>query len=296
MGIVCNIAGHKWNKLADGSDGCTCVRCGERRDEGHVFQFEIYEERDFVRHVRTCREVCSVCGKPREVEHDWNGCRCSRCDAIRDQGHSWGKPFSTKSKTHHSMVCRTCGSSKRSPHSFERIKGGIQRCTECCFEIKPTPKFKTPKSESDYYANLIASGKVGYYDIETKRGQIYVLYGDHVTTVPALVRLFTALANNNGADNYAPKTIADKLNEIAAEHPEKTDEIGAAFAKIACDERVHIYWRSWVIEHDWIKDPELLEKARKSVERWCKDHPCSQADIDYENAMIAADSGIGRSG
>ena len=187
-----------------------------------------------------------------------------------------------------------CGEVESSPHAFESIKGGVERCTECGFELKrkSKPKFSSATHESDYYAKLIASGEVDYYGIESKNGQRFVKYCDHVTTVPALTRLFIALADNNGADNYAPKGIARKLNDIASERPEKAEEVGSAFAQIACDERVHIYWRSWVAEHDWIKDPEQLKEARESVERWREAHPRSQADIDYENAMIASDSGL----
>ncbi|MBR3311692.1 MAG: hypothetical protein IKG15_07750, partial [Solobacterium sp.] len=29
MGFVCKITGHKWHKMPDGKDGCTCSRCGE---------------------------------------------------------------------------------------------------------------------------------------------------------------------------------------------------------------------------------------------------------------------------
>ena len=34
MGLACRITGHKWHKLPDGKDGCTCSRCGERNLSG----------------------------------------------------------------------------------------------------------------------------------------------------------------------------------------------------------------------------------------------------------------------
>jgi len=36
-----------------------------------------------------CIEKCSICGKQRSIEHKWNGCKCERCDATRDEGHKY---------------------------------------------------------------------------------------------------------------------------------------------------------------------------------------------------------------
>ena len=298
MGIACKMGGHKWN-------GCTCSRCGEHRYEGHDYQLVVLDvsKRTVFGNSRRkqCAMVCSICGSTRSAEHDWDGCSCTRCDEKRNQDHAWGVPEplsegDKRRKSHHREKCTKCGEIRFLSHSFERIAGGLQRCRECGLEIESLPKFRTPEAESDFYAKLIASGEAGYYDIESRDGQRIVKYGDHVTTMPALTRLFIALADNAGADNAAPKGIARKLNEIASEHPEQADAVGAAFAQIALDESVDIYWRSWVAEHDWIKDEGLAAEARASVKRWHEEHPRSQADIDYENAMIAADSGIGRSG
>ena len=305
MALACKITGHKWNKLPNGNDGCTCSRCGKRRDEGHDWQFIVEEYTETVwldkHHVRRCAMQCSICGRTKSIDHDWDGCICTRCGTKRNRDHVWGKakpsdPYfrGDEHKTHHTVECVKCGKKTYSPHTFERIAVGKQRCTECGFEINATPKFRTPAAESDYYAKLIASGEVGYYDedIDSKKGRRRVNYGDHVTTVPALTRLFIALADNDGADNHAPEGIARKLNEIAKERSDKADDVSIAFSQIACDESVHIYWRSWVAEHDWIKDPELAKEARESVARWREAYPRSQADIDYENALIASDSGL----
>ena len=62
MGFTCKIFGHKWN-------GCKCIKCGVRRDEGH--NYLIAEGK--------CVEKCSICGKERTIEHEWNGGKCKRC-------------------------------------------------------------------------------------------------------------------------------------------------------------------------------------------------------------------------
>lgn len=46
MNFICKVFGHKWN------DGCTCVRCGQKRNENHKWE-RISDE---------CRMKCSICG------------------------------------------------------------------------------------------------------------------------------------------------------------------------------------------------------------------------------------------
>ncbi len=86
MNATCLLKGHDWN-------GCTCARCGEVRDEGHVFDH--------------CGEACRICG--RKMDHDWievfketvgpneYGCvenvttilyECRRCGKLRKQVES----------------------------------------------------------------------------------------------------------------------------------------------------------------------------------------------------------------
>ena len=36
-----------------------------------------------------CIEKCSTCGKERDIEHKWNGCKCERCGARGNEGHEW---------------------------------------------------------------------------------------------------------------------------------------------------------------------------------------------------------------
>ena len=100
------------------------------------------------------------------------------------------------------------------------------------------------------------------------------------------------MKSEKAPDPNAVHPVAGYENEIASEQPEKADSVSASFAQIACDEGVHIYWRSWVVKQDLTGDPALLEEARESVRRWREEHPHSQADIDYENAMTASDGGL----
>ena len=63
---TCKISGHHWN-------GCQCIRCGEKRDEGHEYQ--IVEGK--------CEQKCTICGKAETLPHQWNGNLCSHCGASK---------------------------------------------------------------------------------------------------------------------------------------------------------------------------------------------------------------------
>ena len=95
MKISC-LFGHKWN-------GCTCSRCGEKRDEGHNWDL--------------CNGRCRICGKEHPVEHDWKGCKCQRCGKTRDEGHDWDLCNGR---------CRICGKEHPVEHAWNGCK-----CTRC---------------------------------------------------------------------------------------------------------------------------------------------------------------------
>ena len=67
MGLICKIAGHKWN-------GCRCTRCGATRDENHDWN--------------GCK--CRICWKVRDDGHDFDGCKCRICGRISSWRHVWG--------------------------------------------------------------------------------------------------------------------------------------------------------------------------------------------------------------
>ena len=290
MALACRISGHKWN-------GCTCTRCGGRRDEGHDFHLM---ERD-------CHRKCSICGTTRSVDHDWNGCVCAHCGQKRDSDHTWGKPqqqpsVNKSARTHHRVTCKRCGKSELSPHSFVQKEGCRRYCSGCGYE-EVHHEFVDGKcrgcgiDESDFFAGLIASGEVGYYDHESKRGQWFVNYGDHVTSVSARKKLVIDLATcgRSGQRIYVPiGTLLEKLAETAKSDSADAPAADQALFELALTEAIGLERRRDA--QSGIADASLKQKADAEIERWREAHPLSQADIDYENAMIAADSGLGRSG
>lgn len=81
---TCRIKGHDW-------DGCTCRRCGAKRDEAHDWNGckcrRCRKTRDEGHDWDVC--ICRRCGKTRDEAHDWNGCKCRHCGETRDEGHQW---------------------------------------------------------------------------------------------------------------------------------------------------------------------------------------------------------------
>ncbi|MBQ3302083.1 MAG: hypothetical protein IJH04_08085, partial [Eggerthellaceae bacterium] len=190
MGLACKITGHKWNKLPDGSDGCTCQRCGERRNEGHDYRitnvreewvFLVKEPKKIYGHFK----VCSVCdhwesvpseeeirrNECREKGHDWNGCKCAHCGEVRNEGHDWKKAVENFGAKEHRRQCRICGRNETERHSFKHLSNCRRRCTVCGYtmtwhEFKGGTCVACGIDESDYYCELILSGKVEYGEHE----------------------------------------------------------------------------------------------------------------------------------
>lgn len=296
MGLACKISGHKWN-------GCTCMRCGERRDEGHMFLLAAAKEGQ----ARQCTMACHICGATRPAEHDWRGCRCTRCDATRDQDHDWngclcalcGKirdeghewtEASFQSQSSHRASCRICKSTKTEGHRFEHAPRCRRKCTDCGYEI-PWHTFRNGAcincdiDESDHYCKRILSGELIYSDRD-ESGQC-LTNGDHVKSVPALRKL--ALAQKDGIYQDVRLGCAMKLADIA-----KAGGADAHDANLALRDLVLSGYLSWSIptyaraitEPSIANDPRIVEAVRR----------VEQASIEYDNAMIAMDSGIGRSG
>ena len=87
MGFVCKITGHKWHKMPDGKDGCTCSRCGERNYSGGHNWGPVQPVID-ARMKRTARMehqcTCAWCGNTHYGPHCFElseGCtiRCTAC-------------------------------------------------------------------------------------------------------------------------------------------------------------------------------------------------------------------------
>ncbi len=60
---------------------------------------------------------CSKCGKVRDEGHKWNGCKCSICGKVRDEGHNWN-----------GCKCSICGKTRDEGHEWDLCKGV---CTIC---------------------------------------------------------------------------------------------------------------------------------------------------------------------
>ena len=107
MPFFCRVFGHKWR-------GCRCERCGQQRDEHHLF--EPVEGK--------CEQVCSLCGKAEALPCEWHHCACVRCGNTRDKHHDWMNTSECE------QVCRICGK-ERSRHSFQPVERGVDRCERC---------------------------------------------------------------------------------------------------------------------------------------------------------------------
>jgi ankyrin repeat protein len=68
-------------------------------------------------------------------KHEWNGCRCTGCGRVRDEGHDWGKNCEkccqcglARQGAHEwdGCTCLKCGSVRDSGHTYES-----GRCTQC---------------------------------------------------------------------------------------------------------------------------------------------------------------------
>ena len=315
MGIACKLRGHKWNKLPDGSDGCTCVRCGERRDEGHDYHI-VGREREQYRGtiIRECVSVCSVCGrwKPAEHEwhgctcarcgehrdegHDWQGCKCANCGKTRDEGHEWGKARPSVPNAHegHYRPCTVCGKcTEDEPHAFRKMSGCRYQCSECGYEVtwhdfRDGVCADCGLDESEHYCGLILSGKIRYDAWEySPHDGTRIQAIDHVRSVSALRRI--SLTNKEGIYSSCKVACARKLGDIAKAGDVDSHEANLALRDLVL--KADLGWdkpmvASWITEQDIAEDPEVVEVVRQ----------VQQASIEYDNAMLAADSGLGRSG
>ena len=312
MGLACRIMGHKWNKLPDGSDGCTCQRCGERRNEGHDYRitnvrkewmFLVKEPKIIYGHFK----ICSVCGHwenaPREEEirrneclekgHDWNGCKCAHCGEVRSEGHDWQKAVANSGTPDHWRQCRICGRNEIERHSFKRLPDCRHRCTVCGYtmtwhEFKDGTCVACGIDESDYYCELILSGKVDYgaHEYSPVDGSSRK-YGSHVNSVPTLLKIAMA-GEKKGLYDSDKVDCANKIIAIAKKGGADAHEANLALREIALNGTPHSRLPSakGITDPKIASDPELVK-----VVEWLE-----ETDRRYENAMIAADSGIGRTG
>ena len=122
MSLVCRIAGHKWYKMPDGKDGCTCSRCGELNYSGDHNWGPIQpiidaKEKRLARtkHQRTC----SWCGRSHYDLHCFEpgeGCtiRCTEC-GYEVPWHDFADG-----------VCSRCGEKESAFYRHLVMSGGVR--------------------------------------------------------------------------------------------------------------------------------------------------------------------------
>ncbi|MBR2852941.1 MAG: hypothetical protein IKE81_01335 [Clostridia bacterium] len=253
--FVCSKCGTEWTShLWNSPRGCTCTRCGEKRDG-----VGINHDWD------GCK--CRMCGKRRNT-HDWVGCRCRVCGQSRgplEDGHHWvyepGREITAKE---HFVRCSVCGWTKTEPHTFRHGDGCSIRCSACGYMTEEHDFVAgicrtCGADESEFFCDLILSGKAGYYDNESQKGDVFISFGDHVTSIPALTRLMIVLAGSDRADHAAPESIVRKIDEQYAGDGKKVDD---ALAEIALNEAVTPYWRRYACRriHDLKRRKETAER------------------------------------
>ena len=53
--------------------------------------------------------------------HKWDGCRCERCDEIRDESHIWN-----------GCMCKACSKRRDEGHDYVQVEGKcLEKCTIC---------------------------------------------------------------------------------------------------------------------------------------------------------------------
>ena len=62
-----------------------------------------------------CKGICERCGKKQAEQHEWDGCKCSRCGKVRDEQHNWD-----------GCKCRKCGKTRDEQHHWAG-----RRCNRC---------------------------------------------------------------------------------------------------------------------------------------------------------------------
>lgn len=64
-------------------------------------------------------ENCATCGKTRPNTHKWNGCKCTSCSKTRDNGHDWSK---------NCEKCSICGKTRDKGHDWSK---DCEKCATC---------------------------------------------------------------------------------------------------------------------------------------------------------------------
>ena len=137
MSLVCKLSGHKWN-------GCTCARCGERRNEEHDWSAFEYQDKRY--HKRVCKicgaaekrfhtfqmlpgcvQKCDACGFEQPA-HQWDGCVCTNCGATRDMPKLNIPVYGSKG----SVITRRLSYPREDRHKGPWVPEGSHPCLIVC--------------------------------------------------------------------------------------------------------------------------------------------------------------------
>ena len=286
----CGIEAPHYVKESHQWEGCACRVCGEPTKPliGEYMGEHMWDG---------C--MCSRCKKTRDEGHDWQGCKCVRCGKTRDEGHTWAavKPQPANRSGHpvHTRPCSVCGARSSEPHRLrKRFKSTCnQTCVDCGYEtvwheFRDGVCVSCGLDENEHYCELLLSGKVRYYDREySPVDDRSVTYIDHVNSVSALRRI--GLSKAKHIYSNCKVICAEKLRDIAAAGGPDARKANETLRDLVLDG--DLGWdlpmvAQWITDPEIASDPKVVEAVRLS----------EKASIDYDNAMIAADSGIGRSG
>lgn len=109
MGFSCFL-GHTWN-------GCKCSVCGKTRDVEHDWSsfsdvcLTCGKKNINMQNINKDSEKSNICGKEPNATHNWQGCKCTKCGLMRDEGHDW---------SYDCEECRACGKTRNKGHKWDR--------------------------------------------------------------------------------------------------------------------------------------------------------------------------------
>jgi len=246
MGIVCKIAGHKWHKLPDGSDGCACERCGKSNPDWSA-------DHDW----KAPQPITdpSMAGRAR-LNHR---IPCAGCGNYRDEPHNF------KLADNCLIRCADCGY-ETVWHDF--VDGACAKCGA---------------DESRFYRDLILSGRVGLRDQEEApceeakfpNGLSFMPYTDHLRKVPDLAEVVAQYKprgftkGDELLDESAVKDCVYKLGEIARSEGDEAGEANRALYEIALSGPSYCkaLASTLVCDLELASDPRIAEAAKRERER-----------------------------
>ncbi len=269
MGLVCKITGHKWYKLPDSKDGCTCSRCGERNysgvhNWGPIQPIIDAKTKRFDRMKHQC--TCVWCGHSRYGRHCFElseGCtiRCTECG------------YETPWHDFANGVCTRCG-----------------------------------EDESAFYRRLILSGDVRLSDSEEApckdawlSGNFQsIRYSDHLRKAADLAEVVMCYEPWGSEDSKgdvlyvylkerdALKACVYRLGELAKRGGDEAAEANSALYQIALSGPEVLRSLAWsnISDPELASDPTLAEVSETwkiEVERSIKNHEAWKRFIESDS-------------